>query len=100
MRSRKVLFWSGLLAALLIAAFLSPYASPKPDGLERVAIDHGFSGEEKEASWSTPVSGYEWEGAKDSPALATGVSGVIGVAVTFGVVVLLLRGLSRRNRGL
>jgi hypothetical protein len=33
-----------LLVALILGVFVSPYASSRPDGLERVATDHGFVG--------------------------------------------------------
>lgn len=83
--SRKILFWSGIAAALLIAVFLSPYASPHPDGLERVAIDNGFIEQEKESAWTTPFSGYEWNAAGSSK-WAVGVSGFVGVVLTFAAV--------------
>ena len=31
-----------LAVALILGVFVSPYASSKPDGLERVAADQGF----------------------------------------------------------
>lgn len=36
------LWLGGLGTALLIAGLLSPFASSNPDGLDRVAQDHGF----------------------------------------------------------
>lgn len=41
--STKTLVVVGLLLALLIAGGLSVYASTRPDGLQRVAGDHGLS---------------------------------------------------------
>ena len=32
----------GIALSLALAIFLSPFASPHPDGLERVAEDKGF----------------------------------------------------------
>lgn len=81
---RKTLIWAGLAAAVAIAVFLSPFASSHPDGLERVAMDHGFIEQEKDWSWKTPFSGYEWSALKASPALATAASGLAGVLLTFG----------------
>ncbi len=34
----------GLLVALALAFFVSPYASSSPDGLNKVAEDKGFDG--------------------------------------------------------
>ncbi|WP_438448763.1 PDGLE domain-containing protein [Gorillibacterium sp. sgz5001074] len=99
MKSHQKLLWTGLLAAVLIAGFLSPYASSKPDGLERVAEDHGFLSEEREAAWTTPLSGYEWKGAGGSPSLAVGAAGLAGVALTFGAAILLFRTLGKKSRG-
>jgi cobalt/nickel transport protein len=98
-KNRKMLFWTGMLAALLIAALLSPYASSRPDGLERVAIDNGFVSKEKESSWTTPVSGYEWKSIGGPEAWRTGISGVAGVVLTFGAVYLVFRWLGRHKRG-
>ena len=33
---------AGLLVALALAAFASPFASTEPDGLNKVAADHGL----------------------------------------------------------
>ena len=49
----------GLLASLLVAALLSPFASPHPDGLERVAEGKNFlvKAEGKEVL-SSPIPDY------------------------------------------
>jgi cobalt/nickel transport protein len=40
---KNIAFWlTGLAASLLIAGVVSPFASPNPDGLDRVSQDHGF----------------------------------------------------------
>jgi hypothetical protein len=93
----KKWLWTGLLAAALIAFLLSPHASQSPDGLDRVAIDHGFKAQEKQALWSTPLSGYElkWIGKS---ALSTGVAGLAGVLLTFGAALLVGKLLASRKR--
>jgi cobalt/nickel transport protein len=88
MRNRTFVF-AGLGIALLIAVFLSPFASSNPDGLDRVAQDHGF---EKNASKS-PVSHtlpfysmfdeYALRGVPET--IATPLAGLAGTLVTFGV---------------
>jgi hypothetical protein len=88
---------AGLAVALAVAFFLSPEASRQPDGLNRVAIDQGFAGEEAghrlEAS---PLAGYQVKGVGDDR-LSTGLAGVIGVTVTFAVAGGLFLVLRRRR---
>jgi cobalt/nickel transport system permease protein len=90
----------GLATAVLLAFLVAPRANPNPDGLERVAIDHGLdSGVTEHASAGSPFADYGVEGV-DNPTLGTGTSGVVGIAATFaigtGAVYLLRR--SRRHQ--
>lgn len=91
----------GLLVALGLAFFVSPRASGAPDGLERVAIDKGFADTETEhASADSPLAGYGVQGVEND-SLSTGLAGIIGVAVTFGVGMILfgiLRTIRARRR--
>jgi cobalt/nickel transport protein len=76
---------AGLILALVLAFFVSPSASGDPDGLNKVAIDKGFAGTERDhALEEAPTAGYDMRGVDDDR-LSTGVAGVIGVAVTFSV---------------
>ncbi|MFM7478279.1 MAG: PDGLE domain-containing protein, partial [Microcystis aeruginosa] len=45
-RKNSQFFLIGLVLSLIIAVFLSPFASPDPDGLDRVAEDLQFSQKE------------------------------------------------------
>ena len=85
-RKNLVLFVvGGLIVALGLAFFVSPYASGSPDGLNRVAVDKGFADTETEhATADSPLAGYGVEGVQDE-SLSTGLAGIIGVAITFGV---------------
>ena len=75
----------GLVVALGLAFFVSPLASGSPDGLNKVAIDEGFSDtQEEHALADGPLAGYGVEGVEDE-GLSTGLAGIIGVAITFGV---------------
>lgn len=79
----------GLVVALGLAFFLSPLASSAPDGLNRVAIDQGFAQTQKEHPLGdAPLAGYGVKGVEDER-LSTGLSGVIGVVVTFGAGMIL-----------
>lgn len=71
----------GLLVALVIAGFGSYYASSRPDGLNRVAQQHGFSAQEQEsATADSPLAGYSTDGVHDQR-LSVGLAGVAGCAV-------------------
>ena len=90
----------GLLVALLLAFFVSPAASSKPDGLEKVAIDQGFADQEEAHGLAgAPTAGYAVEGVDDDR-LSTGLAGLIGVTVTFAIgagLFLLVQRAGRRS---
>jgi len=92
----------GLGVALALAFLVSPLASSKPDGLDKVAEDEGFADQEQaHAMEDSPVAGYQVDGVDDDR-LSTGLAGVIGVTVTFAVAgggFLLLRRTSGRRAG-
>lgn len=96
-KSLTLFLFGGLIVALGLAFFVSPYASSSPDGLEKVSIDEGFADTaEEHALGDSPLADYGVEGVEDER-LATGLSGVIGVVVTFGVGMILF-GLLRTVR--
>jgi hypothetical protein len=76
---------AGLLVAAGLALLASPYASSDPDGLERVAHDQGLGDNAREHDLAgSPVADYEVRGVADER-LSTGLSGLVGVLLTFGV---------------
>ncbi|MFA6384791.1 MAG: PDGLE domain-containing protein [Candidatus Omnitrophota bacterium] len=96
MNKKDILF--GLLAALLLAVMLSPFASSFPDGLERVAEDKGFL--EKggvQPAMTSPVPDYAWPGIK-SEKLATSAAGVMGTLLVFGAAYGFAALLKRKER--
>ncbi|MFD0415852.1 energy-coupling factor ABC transporter permease [Streptomyces sp. NPDC127108] len=81
-RSHRKLWAVGLAASVVLAGFVSFYASTNPDGLEKVAHDKGFDkGEKEHAAADSPLADY---GVKDitNTRLSGGLAGVIGVGVT------------------
>jgi PDGLE domain-containing protein len=73
----------GLVVALLLAFFVSRFASGSPDGLNKVASDQGFAQHQKpHALDDSPLAGYAVRGVHDE-GLSTGLAGVIGVTLTF-----------------
>ncbi|MFD6227412.1 energy-coupling factor ABC transporter permease [Streptomyces sp. NPDC060232] len=80
--SAKKVWVTGLVTALVLAGFVSFYASAAPDGLEKVAADKGIDEKaEEHAAAGSPLADY---GVKDvdDPRLSGGLAGVIGVGVT------------------
>ncbi|WP_107309196.1 energy-coupling factor ABC transporter permease [Streptomyces sp. TP-A0356] len=81
-RSHRGLWITGLVTSLVLAGFVSFYASASPDGLEKVAADQGIDRKaEKHAAADSPLADY---GVKDiaDARLSGGLAGVIGVGVT------------------
>lgn len=85
MRSNTRLFlMAGLLIALALALVASPFASSSPDGLEAVAAQEGFAEAGQDSAVETPLAGYEVNGIEETK-LSTGLSGAVGVLMTFGL---------------
>jgi len=82
--SKKDIFL-GLTISLVIALFMSPFASPWPDGLERVAKDKGFleKGEGSPAI-AAPIADYAFPGIENKE-WATSIAGFVGTLAMFGV---------------
>ena len=84
MTTRRFLL-GGLLVALLLAGVGSYYASAHPDGLERVAEQTGFLDSATDhAAGDGPMADYSVRGV-DSPRVAGGLAGVVGVLVTLAL---------------
>jgi hypothetical protein len=87
--------WFTILAlaiAIGLATAASPFASSSPDGLERVAGDHGFAAR-AEAS-DGPLADYAIPGV-DDPRLATGLAGFAGTLIVFAAGFVLARSVRR-----
>lgn len=84
----------GLVLAAVVVVLAAAFASPDPDGLERVAEDHGFIERAEDALFQV-IPDYVLPGISD-PLLATVGAGLIGLLVVFGLVVGLGRLLGRR----
>jgi len=80
----------GLVVAIAIAGILSSFASGEPDGLERVAIDQGFEDTAEDPKLDSPLADYSVKGIEND-GLATGLAGVIGVIVTLGLMIGILK---------
>jgi cobalt/nickel transport protein len=88
-KSNLAFILSGLGTALLIAVFVSPFASSSPDGLDRVSQDLEF---EHKAAEDTPAQNLPFARVFDEYALkgvpetvATPMAGLVGTLATFGL---------------
>ncbi|MFD5265547.1 energy-coupling factor ABC transporter permease [Streptomyces sp. NPDC058335] len=80
--SRRTLWVTGLVTSLVLAGFVSFYASSSPDGLEKVAADKGIDKKTEEHAVSdSPLADYGVKDVTDAR-LSGGLAGVIGVGVT------------------
>ncbi|MFJ5777842.1 energy-coupling factor ABC transporter permease [Streptomyces sp. NPDC093094] len=81
-RSTRKVWAAGLVASLVLAGFVSFYASASPDGLEKVAADHGIDKKtEDHASADSPLADYGVKDVDDAR-LSGGLAGAIGVGAT------------------
>jgi cobalt/nickel transport protein len=81
----RLFLLAGLLVAVGLALFVGGFASSSPDGLERVAEDKGFLETARDHLFAdSPVADYAVKGV-DNERLSTGLAGLIGVLITFGV---------------
>lgn len=90
------LVFVGIVVSLIVAGFVSFYADPNPDGLERVAEDTGFIDTAQDsANADIPLADYGVVGVEDDR-LSVGLAGIIGVGIMaivgFGLFYLLARG--------
>ncbi|MDS1029374.1 PDGLE domain-containing protein [Bacillota bacterium LX-D] len=90
--------WYGLLVALLIGVFLSPFASSSPDGLERVAEDKGFLAKsEGREVVGAPMPDYVLP-VISNETVAGSAAGAVGTIITFGAAYGLAKIVSKKNK--
>lgn len=83
--STKLFAVGAVLVCLLLAGVVSFYASGSPDGLNKVAADHGLAEKEKQsATGDSPLAGYSTRDV-DNERLSGGLAGVVGVAVVLSI---------------
>lgn len=75
-----------LALAVGLGTAVSPFASPHPDGLEKVADDHGFlaTAQTNAIQEDAPIADYAFPGIADER-LATGVAGFVGTLGIFAI---------------
>jgi PDGLE domain len=96
MRRRRFLLGFAAVT-LLLAGVVSTFASPSPDGLERVARGQGIARTARpHALGDAPMAGYG-AGAVDDGPLSTGLAGVTGVVVVLGLTTGVTLAVRRRS---
>ncbi len=96
--SNKKFYLGGLVVSLVLAGFVSFYASSNPDGLEKVAGDIGFIETAKDPATSgSALADYGVAGLENERA-SVGVAGVIGVAATGVIATGLFMYLGKRKK--
>lgn len=85
----------GLVIALGLAIFVSPYACAWPDGLDKVAQKFGFEGRAATLI-KTWIPDYKMPGIS-STGIATVIAGAIGTLIMFGLACLVGRVLVREK---
>jgi cobalt/nickel transport system permease protein len=96
---------AGIVLALCVGAFLAPFASELPDGLDSVAKTHRFA-DMAQSAWSVftdyekiPLPAGSWQGLSVSLAGVIGTVSVFLLAVAFGRAVTPRSSLSQAGRG-
>ena len=85
----------GLLIALGLAIFVSPYACSWPDGLDKVAEKIGFTGHAATLV-KTWIPDYKMPGVS-SAGIATAIAGALGTLIMFGLACVIGRVLVREK---
>lgn len=81
-RRNRAFLLVGLVVVLVLAGFVSFYASSAPDGLNKVAADHGIAATEAQhAAKDSPLAGYSTKGVHNER-LSGAVAGIAGVGLT------------------
>ncbi len=93
----KRFYLIGLAISLVIAGFLSFYASSHPDGLEKVAIDLGFIDTAKDSAVADSALADYGVAGLENERLSVGVAGVIGVIATGLVMYLIMRLIGKKR---
>ena len=75
----------GLLFAVSLAILVSPFASPWPDGLEKVAGDQGFIHlSQVKPAIQSPIPDYLWPGLRNER-ISTAIAGATGTIMLFAL---------------
>ncbi len=92
---KKIIF-IGLGISLVLAIFLSPFASSSPDGLEKVGEGKGFM-DKAESFIAGLIPDYAFPGIENE-IIATALAGMIGVLIVFTLTYILTVVIKRKKQ--
>lgn len=89
-KPNRIFILTGIAVSLAIAAFISPFASQNPDGLDRVAQDLKFEDkavEEPITKQIPPAQVFDEYSFKaiENPKVSTALAGIAGTLLVFGL---------------
>jgi len=91
----------GIVAAIIIAVFISPLASAFPDGLEKVAEGYGFIDKAtavvNESFYFIPDYSFAYIASEKWQGPVAGLLGVLIILVFFGIIYLIYRAAARKR---
>jgi hypothetical protein len=89
---------AALSLSLALAAFVSPFASAAPDGLDKFTEEHGLAEQtaRREVWTRAPMADYK-VGRIRNERLSTGVAGAAGTLAVFGAALGLAQVIRRRK---
>ncbi|MGA1845024.1 MAG: energy-coupling factor ABC transporter permease [bacterium] len=88
-----------LLIALFVGIIFSPFASRNPDGLEKLALDRGFSETHTTLYYHAPLADYYIPGVENER-MSRGCAGFLGTLITFSICWGIGMMLARRGKEL
>lgn len=92
MKTKEIMI--ALAMALLLAVFISPFASNFPDGLERVAEDKHFIEKGREAFLPSYFCDYTLPFLKNER-VQTALAGFFGVVIVFLITLICAKGIKK-----
>lgn len=95
MHKKYIIF--GIIIAVFLVIFLSPFASKQPDSLKKIARDKGFLEKGASPSFKFLMPDYVFPGIKNRQ-LAIALAGVIGALAVFMITFLLAVWLKKQKK--
>lgn len=81
---------------IVMAVFISPFASTSPDGLEKVAGDNGFLHTAKNIWRYSPFSDYSLA-CIENKYISTALTGIIGVIIVFVITIVFAKRIIKKR---
>lgn len=91
---------AGIVCALAVASFLSPFASEFPDGLDSVAQKLSFEGESKVLildDYSLPLPIKGWQESAQWQKISVSLAGIVGTLSVLAIAMVLGRAIKLRT---